>query len=127
MDSQDSPRPGRASPISAAMRDMANSSPIVDGDSTVIALGKAVCTIGNEDPNLRAHRDAFHTEISCLCRAVRAGLLTGMSIDGCGNTRNTHMGPVPRWGLVFLQRGVRSHPRGFITAPFIRLTLMPVT
>ena len=39
----------------------------------------------------------------------------------------------PRWALYpdggwyFYKRGVRLHPRGFITAPFIRLTLMSMT
>ena len=48
--------------------------------------------------------------------------------EECGNTRNPQMGPVPRWGLVFLQKGRCGCTRViYITAPFIRLTLMPVT
>ena len=37
------------------------------------------------------------------------------------------MGPVPKWGLYFYWLGARYYPRGFLTAPFIRLTCMPVT
>ena len=39
--------------------------------------------------------------------------------EECGNTRNTQMGPVPRWGLVFLQKGKCGCTRViYITAPF---------
>ena len=43
----------------------------------------------------------------------------------CGNTQ-TPNGPYTQMGVVFLL-GARYYPRGFLTAPFIRLTLMPVT
>ena len=37
-------------------------------------------------------------------------------------------GPCTQMGIGISTKGeVRLHPRGFITAPFIRLTLMPVT
>ena len=94
-------------------------------------------TQAQEERTRSPHRDACRDQVEGL-NSIRLTMekqlvdpdrppSSSRAEEECGNTRNTQMGPVPRWGLVFLQRGVRLHPRGFITAPFIRLTLMSMT